>query len=105
MTSKGKKSVEQIKREIAEVLYGRQVERGETRASPVTEGSSPETKRDVLRDLNRRYKRSFGEPWRMLAYLRLEADQLARRGHRESDHFRGVVADYDRLRRAVDDLA
>jgi DNA repair ATPase RecN len=98
MASKGKKSVAQINREIDEVLRRR-------RAVRVLPGVKrpPETQRDVLRDLNRKYKRTFEEPWQMLAALRRAADQLQIAGQRDSDLFQRVVSDHDRLRRAAED--
>ena len=103
MASKGKKSVAQINREIDEVLRRRRtVEARGSRLLPVTK-AAPETQRDVLRDLNRRYNRAFEEPWQMLTALRRAADQLGIAGQRDSDLFRRVVSDYGRLRRAVGD--
>lgn len=101
MTS-GKKRAAQLNREIAEVLgRGRGMATRGPLASAVPEGS-PETQQGVLRDLNQRYNLAFDEPWRMLAYLRRAADQLATAGRRDSDLFRRLVSDHGRLRRAIE---
>lgn len=105
MASKGKKSAAQINREIDEVLRRRRVmETRGSRVLPVVK-RTVETQRDVLRDLNRKYKRTFKEPWQMLAALRRAADQLQIAGQRDSDLFRRVISDHGRLRQAAEDLA
>jgi len=102
MASADKNNTARIKREIDEALRSRR--KGKiygSRIQAVSE-AAPETQRDVLRDLNRKYNLAFEEPWRMLAYLRRLADQLGMMGQRDSDRFLRVISDHGRLRRAPD---